>query len=176
MSKTKQAFIFIAVALLALVAGLYLHPLNREGAQAPATTPAGFLDTAIADLAGNKTPLSTWKGKVLVINFWATWCAPCRKEIPEFIRMQERLAPQGLQFVGIAIDEADKVSAFVREIGVNYPVLVGEVDAVELSRVLGNELGALPFTVVVDRQGRIVRTELGATTEAGLESVVQPLL
>jgi thiol-disulfide isomerase/thioredoxin len=176
MSKTKQAFLFIVVALLALAAGIYLHPLNRQGDPIPAAAPAGFLDTAIADLSGNKTPLSTWKGKVLVINFWATWCAPCRKEIPEFVRMQERLGGRGLQFVGIAIDEADKVAPFVKEVGINYPILVGEVDAAELSRLLGNEAGALPFTVVVDREGRVVKTELGATSEAKLGAVVEPLL
>jgi len=175
MTRTRQAFVFIAVALVALVAGLILYPLSREPASLPAGTPSGLLDTALESLEGGRQSLGTWRGKVLVVNFWATWCGPCRKEIPEFIRMQQRMGGQGLQFVGIAIDEKDKVAAYVREIGINYPILVGELDAVELSRSLGNGMGALPFTVIVDRQGKVVHTFLGATTEAKLEPLVKAL-
>jgi thiol-disulfide isomerase/thioredoxin len=175
MTRTKQAFLFIAVALVALAAGLYLHPLNREAGAPAAVTPPGLLDTALESLDGGRKPLKTWTGKVLVVNFWATWCGPCRKEIPEFIQMQQRLGGQGLQFIGIAIDEKDKVQAYVREIGINYPVLVGELDAVEMSRSLGNELGALPFTVIIDRSGKVVHATLGATTEAKLEPVLKGL-
>lgn len=172
MKRGTKIFLFMAVALAALAAGLALHPLSRETV---AVTPPGLLDTPLESMEGGKKPLGTWKGKVLVVNFWATWCAPCRKEIPEFIRMQERLGPQGLQFVGIAIDEKDKVAPYMREVGINYPVLVGELDAVELSRALGNELGALPFTVVVDRSGKVVHTVLGATSEVQLEPVLRAL-
>lgn len=172
MKRGTKIFLFIAVALAALAAGLALHPLNRDPV---VVTPAGLLETPLESIDGGKQPLGTWKGKVLVVNFWATWCAPCRKEIPEFIRMQERLKGQGLQFVGIAIDEKDKVAPYMREVGINYPVLVGELDAVEMSRSLGNELGALPFTVVVDRSGKVVHTILGATSEAKLEPILKAL-
>jgi thiol-disulfide isomerase/thioredoxin len=175
MTRSTQAFIFIAVALTAVAAGLYLHPLTREAEAPAAVTPPALLDTALDSLDGGRKSLGTWKGKVLVVNFWATWCGPCRKEIPEFVRMQQRLGGQGLQFVGIAIDEKDKVDAYVREIGINYPVLVGELDAVEMSRSLGNDLGGLPFTIVIDRTGKVVRTVLGATTEARLEPMIQGL-
>ncbi len=175
MNRLQQLFAFTAVALLALAAGLYFRIGEVESATAP-PTPPGLMDAALADLKGVKTPLGTWKGKVLVINFWATWCAPCRKEIPAFIRMQQKLGPRGLQFVGIAIDEKDKVDPYAREMGINYPILVGELDAVELSRSLGNQLGALPFTVIVDRAGKVVKTELGGVDEARLTNVIQPLL
>lgn len=172
MKRGTKIFLFIAVALAALAAGLALHPLSRDPA---VTTPASLLETPLDSVEGGKLPLGTWKGKVLVVNFWATWCAPCRKEIPEFIRMQERLQQQGLQFVGIAVDEKDKVATYMREVGINYPVLVGELDAVEMSRSLGNGLGALPFTVVVDRSGKVVHTILGATSEAKLEPILKAL-
>ncbi len=175
MTRTRQVFIFIAVALVALVGGLALHPLNRAPATPPAAPPPALLDTPLESLAGGKQSLGAWKGKVLVVNFWATWCGPCRKEIPEFIRMQQRLGDKGLQFVGIAIDEKDKVAAYAREIGINYPILVGELDAVEMSRALGNELGALPFTVVIDRRGAVVHTSLGATTEDKLDTLTKGL-
>lgn len=176
MQKPAQVFLFVAVALSALAVGIYFRGSDDRVSATVTTPPAAVMDTALAGLDGRKSKLSDWKGRVLVVNFWATWCAPCRKEIPEFIRMQSRLGPRGLQFVGIAIDEMDKVKAYAAEVGINYPLLVGEIEAVEASRAFGNELGALPFTVVIDRQGRVVRTELGGTNEAKLGPVVEPLL
>jgi thiol-disulfide isomerase/thioredoxin len=176
MTRSRQAFVFIAVALAALAGGLALHPFHREADTPALVNPPGLLDTPLEALDGGRQSLGHWKGKVLVVNFWATWCGPCRKEIPEFIRMQQRLGGQGLQFVGIAIDEKDKVQAYVREVGINYPVLVGELDAVEMSRSLGNEEGALPYTVVIDRAGKVVYTALGATTEARLGPILQVLM
>src|SRR5574337_1673050 len=84
-----------------------------------------LLDLALPDLAGKEQPLAQWRGKVLVVNFWATWCAPCREEMPEFIKAQSEYGAKGLQFVGIAVDQADKTEQFAKEIGLNYPTLVG---------------------------------------------------
>jgi thiol-disulfide isomerase/thioredoxin len=92
---------------------------------------------------------------VLVVNFWATWCAPCREEMPEFIRAQGEWGGRGLQFVGIAVDQADKVRQFAGEIGLNYPALIGGYGAMELSKSLGNQLMALPFTVIIGRDGTV---------------------
>jgi thiol-disulfide isomerase/thioredoxin len=113
---------------------------------------------------------------VLVVNFWAPWCPPCRKEIPGFLRLQERLGPKGLQIVGVALDEQDKVRAYVEETGMDYPILLGGMDAVNLGRLAGNRLGGLPYTVVLDRQGQAVATLVGEVAEARLEGIVQPLL
>lgn len=176
MTKTRKSLVFVTVALLALVAGLVLRgPGTPTGAPQSATIATAF-QTPLSTPEGGKASLSQWKGKVLVVNFWATWCAPCRKEIPDFIRLQESLGGRGVQFVGIAVDEADKVAAFVREVGLNYPTLVGELDAVEIARAMGNELGALPYTVVFDRDGNIVKVELGGTNEAKLRPVLTSLL
>ena len=116
---------------------------------------------SFTDLAGQTQPLDQWRGKVLVVNFWATWCPPCLKEIPEFIRMQARYREQGLQFVGVAIDQPEKVAPFAEKMGFNYPVLIGALDAVELLRTLGNQHGGLPFTVVFDRSGTLRRGGAG---------------
>lgn len=133
-------------------------------------------EARLPDLAATSQPLKQWLGKVTVVNFWAPWCPPCRKEIPGFIRLQERLGPKGLQIVGVALDEADKVRAFVDEAGMDYPVLLGELDAVNLSQAAGNRLGGLPYTVVFDRRGRAVATLVGEVAEDRLAAIVEPLL
>jgi len=130
----------------------------------------------LPDAAGRDQPLAQWKGKVVVVNFWATWCVPCREEMPEFVKAQREFGERGLQFVGIAIDEPAKVKAFSAELGLNYPALIGGYGAIELSRTLGNRLGALPFTVVIDRSGRYVHTQLGPLSEARLRSIIGQLL
>jgi thiol-disulfide isomerase/thioredoxin len=130
----------------------------------------------LADLQGHQQALDQWRGKVLVVNFWATWCEPCREEIPAFVKLQEKYRARGLQFVGIAIDQRDKIQIFAQQFGINYPVLLGGIDAVEISRQSGNRVGALPFTVVLDRHGRIVGRELGKASEARLEGLFRSLL
>ena len=159
-----------AVAIAAAAAGLYFG-------QAPAGTDgAGLLAISLPDATGKEEALAQWKGKVLVVNFWATWCAPCRDEMPEFVRAQRELGGKGLQFVGIAIDEPEKVSRFADELALNYPALIGGYGAMELSKALGNRMMALPFTVVLDRSGRIVHTQLGPLRDAKLRSIVSEFL
>ena len=116
---------------------------------------------ALPDADGKEQRIDQWRGKVIVVNFWATWCAPCREEMPEFVQAQNTYGPKGLQFVGIADNQADKVRQFATEIGLNYPSLIGGFGAMELSKTLGNTIMALPFSVVVDRQGKIAHTQLG---------------
>ena len=111
-----------------------------------------------------------------MVNFWATWCAPCREEIPSFVRLQEKHRARGLQFIGIAIDQRDQVETFARDFAMNYPVLLGGMDTIELSRQAGNRLGALPFTIIIDRAGGIVSVHLGVVKEAKLESMLKSLL
>jgi thiol-disulfide isomerase/thioredoxin len=178
MSRGPQALLFLAVAAAAVAAGFFLHPAQRHppAGSKPAETAKSILQAALPDLDGRPQRLDQWKGKVLVVNFWATWCVPCRKEIPEFVRAQSNLGPRGLQVVGVAIDDVEKVRPYVTEVKINYPVLLGGLDAMELARQAGNELGALPFTVLFDRDGRPLRAELGALDEAKLTQLVAPLL
>lgn len=137
---------------------------------------AALLNLELPDLGGAEQSLAQWRGKVLVVNFWATWCAPCRAEMPNFIRAQAEHGPNGVQFVGIAVDQVDNARQFAHDLGVNYPILIGGYGAIELSRVLGNSAGALPFTIVVDRQGNVVYTHLGAVTEPQLDQLLHRLL
>lgn len=133
-------------------------------------------ETVLPDTDGVRQPFAQWQGKVLVVNFWAPWCPPCRQEMPGFIRLQDKLATQGVQFVGVALDEAAPVRAFMREIAVNYPVLLGGMGAVLLGQAAGNRLGGLPYTLILDRQGNPVTTLSGAIDESRLEGILRPLL
>jgi thiol-disulfide isomerase/thioredoxin len=177
MTKLRTAMLTAAVAVLAAAAGLTVRNLAFDTPHAPTSAFQYTLGSAsFRDLAGRTQRLDQWRGKVLVVNFWATWCPPCLKEIPEFIRMQERYRDRGLQFVGVAIDQPERVGPFAEKMGINYPVLIGALDATELLRTLGNQHGGLPFTVVFDRSGTLAGSELGGLDEAKLARVVVPLL
>lgn len=175
LSTKRRVLLFAAVAVLAGAAGI-LFNVWRTGGAGDKGAAEVVMATRLADLQGQSQPLSQWRGKVLVVNLWATWCAPCREEIPAFVRLQDKYRARGLQFVGIAIDQRDPVQAFAREFGINYPVLLGGIDTVEMSRRAGNRVGALPFTLIIDRNGNIAGTELGSIREAKLQSIVESLL
>lgn len=109
--------------------------------------------------------LSQYKGKVLVINFWATWCPPCREEMPELSELQDELRDQNVVVLGVAIDEMDLVKSFNDNANVHYPLLVAEDEGMQLSSQLGNTKGVLPYTVILDDQGYIVKTYFGRITK-----------
>lgn len=159
------------LGLLGVVLGGGAYFLHKDRA----ASAAKLLALTLPDLAGVPVTLDQWQGKLLVVNFWATWCAPCREEMPEFVRAQSMHGAKGLQFVGIGIDEASKLRQFATSIGVNYPILVGGYSVMELSRTLGNSAMALPFTVVVGRRGQIELTQLGPLNSAQLDSIVSKL-
>lgn len=148
----------------------------------PGATAAKAMETTyrpgfeLKDLDGRLRNANEWNGEVMVVNFWATWCPPCRKEMPAFIELQEKYGAQGLQFVGIALDDRVKVSDFIDTMGVEYPILVGQNDATAISDAYGNRLGALPYTAVVDREGVIVKTYRGEVSQGSIEKVIKELL
>jgi thiol-disulfide isomerase/thioredoxin len=178
-TRRIRAWAVVALAgVIALGAGLYVGGFADRGnvADLRGKEAGALFGVALPDAKGREQAIGQWKGKVLVVNFWATWCVPCREEMPEFVKAQQEFGPRGLQFVGIAIDEVAKVEAFAAELGLNYPVLIGGYGAIELSRTFGNRLGALPFTVIVDRAGRISHTQLGPIKDAQLRIIVSQLL
>jgi thiol-disulfide isomerase/thioredoxin len=176
MSSRRLRWLAVVVAgALALAAGIYFGQ-RHLGGDGAGRDGGPLLAIALPDTDGKEQPLGQWKGKVLVVNFWATWCAPCREEMPEFVRVQAEMGPKGLQFVGIAVDQADKVKQFAAEIKLNYPALIGGYGAMELSKTLGNNLMALPFTVILDRSGRVVHTQLGPLREERLRAIVAQLI
>ncbi|MCX7672684.1 MAG: TlpA family protein disulfide reductase [Thiobacillaceae bacterium] len=164
----------IAFGLMGVLAARLVGESQTRSVQGVNT--AQLWSASLPDLAGAQQPLSQWRGRVVVINFWAPWCPPCRQEIPGFIRLQERYGARGLQFIGIALDDAFSVRQYVDEAGINYPILLGGVEGALLGQAAGNSRGGLPYTLLLDRQGRPVAGLVGAVSERRLEELVQPLL
>ena len=148
----------------------------QKVSSAPAQVGSQRPEFSLPDQEGITHKLSEWDGKVLVINFWATWCPPCRKETPAFVALQRQYGAKGLQFIGVAIDEKDNVENFADTYGVNYPMLLGDLDAINTSKAYGNRFGTLPYTVIVDRQGKIAFIQRGELLKATAEEQIKALL
>ncbi len=131
----------------------------------------------LRDLQGKMRSLEDWKGKVIMMNFWASWCGPCQYEIPEFVAYQEKYADKGLQLIGIGVDEQRKLANVARTLGMNYPVLVLDpADSRRLMAKWGNDTGIIPHTVVIAKDGRIKYIHRGQMDEEAFNTYVLPLL
>ncbi len=132
---------------------------------------------SLTGLDGVRHSLSDWKGKVVILNFWATWCAPCLYEIRDFVVFQERYKARGLQIIGLGLDDEKKLRNVQRTLEINYPVLVADpVDNSGLMKLWGNSSGVVPYTVVIDRDGRVAYVHLGLMNSEVFDEYVLPLL
>jgi thiol-disulfide isomerase/thioredoxin len=177
---TRTFFLNAVIAIAAAAAGFALYkfaiaprtqmtgptelaPLPTP--QPPAIKPIEALpEFSLQDRAGQMVSIRNWPDRSLIVNFWATWCAPCRKEIPLLVETQRARAAEGFQVIGIAVDERDKVLQYAEEIKLDYPLLIGEQDGLDALAAFGVESPAFPITVFTDRQGRIVVTYPGELT------------
>lgn len=169
----KQTALIMIAALIALGLGItarHLFPVVEKNVIG--TLP----EFNLPDLSGRQHNISEWRGKVLVINFWATWCPPCRKEIPDFIALQEHYAAQGVQFIGIALEDRAPVAEYSAAGKINYPILLGGDNGISLAHQLGNNVDAVPYTLVVDKQGQIIHRHPGEFSKEQIEEVIAPLL
>ncbi|MEK6245020.1 MAG: TlpA disulfide reductase family protein [Pseudomonadota bacterium] len=177
----REALILGAAGLAAAAAGFLLGPilLQSTNGGGPGEGTAGgdiaLHSATMVDLAGQPRGLGEWRGRILVCNFWATWCAPCREEIPLLMAAKAKYASAGVEIVGIAIDNQANVRDFTTSFKISYPILLAEADGLELMRKLGNSVGGLPYTVVADRQGKVVHRKLGAFRQADLNAILGPL-
>ncbi len=131
-------------------------------------------DWQLSDVDGKPVKLSDFKGKVVILDFWATWCPPCRAEIPGFVAIQKKYADKGFTVIGVSLDKEGPsvVKPFMRQLGMNYPVVMGT------AKIVGDYGGitAIPTTFVIDRQGNVITAYQGFTDQATFESVIGPLL
>jgi peroxiredoxin len=139
-------------------------------------TPVDAPDLTLPDLTGQPRSLSEFRGKLLLVNFWATWCAPCLHEIPMLREMQERYGAGGLQVIGPAMDSPEAVRNGAPQLGIQYPVLVGDAEIVDAMQALGDTLGALPYSVLIDANGKIVFRKHGEFERDELEKLIETYL
>ena len=175
----------VVAAGLAGAAGYYFYATRvpvapaAESLQAPpadanmasklaATVP----EFKLADRSGDLRSLHDWPGKSLIVNFWATWCAPCRREIPLLERLQRERAGEGFQVIGIAVDFRDKVLAYADEMNIQYPLLIGEQEALDAASAFGVDAIGFPFTIFTDARGRVILAHMGELTAAEADLIL----
>jgi thiol-disulfide isomerase/thioredoxin len=147
--------------------------LHRNDARAGISGDAAkLLNASFESLDGKSTPLSTWLGKTLIVNFWATWCGPCREEMPDFVKAQNEFGARGLQFVGVAIDRKPPVEKFVKELGINYPIVLGDVAWLEELKSMGNPQGVLPFSVAISPTNQVMLQRVGKLKYSEIAAII----
>ncbi len=180
MSTVKVVLVTALAGGISIGAAMFGQEWLGRGKPQPLTPGNSRADTlpdfALPDLTGRVMSSASWAGKVLVINYWASWCPPCVQEMPSLIRAQQARDPGQFQVVGIAIDTQEAVEHFLIDHPVNYPILIGDPAAVEMSRRLGNRMEGIPFTVIFDRHGRRTFSQVGEVSAATLETQLAGLL
>jgi len=181
-SSIQTVLLFTGVGLLFLLLGIYTArwlvdddvPVTpaRDDISVPDIRP-GF---SMPDLSGKLRSISEWNDKVVVLNFWATWCPPCLKEMPTFTELREELAAHPFEVIGVAIDQPDPVQDFIDTMGVEYPILLGEETGIRVMQDYGNRLSTLPYTVVINRQQKIVKVFRKEINRKDILETVGPLL
>ena len=170
-------------ALLALMAGalFYAAKIPVEQKQATAPQPAVTLEVVshpsftLPDVAGTPRDFSEWDGSHRLLNFWATWCAPCRREIPLLKSFQEEHGEAGFQVLGIAVDFPEQVEKYAVEAEFNYPIVIGEEEAMAVAETSGIDFIGMPFTMIVAADGELLNSHIGEIFEADLEHIVNVL-
>lgn len=168
--RAKQKWLLPLAAVVAAILGYGVSYWLHAPTAITATTPVAAFN--LRDLTGKPHTLADWRGKIVVLNFWATWCPPCRAEIPLLMRAQQRYGDKGVQIVGIAVDNADAVARFSAQVGINYPLLTAEEDGVGLMEKLGDRSGSLPYSVIIAPDGHQLARKLGAYSERELTAVL----
>ncbi len=171
----KSYFLKTALGVIIGLIGLFTQP---AGAESKSIDNAWKLKPLVLnDLQGKPHNLYDWHGKVILLNFWATWCGPCQVEIPDLIRWQRDYAGKGLQVVSVGLDEVRKLKNFARTVGINYPVLQADPEQqYSLLRQWGDPFGVLPFSVVIGQDGHLIFMQQGVFRQEAFDRFVKPLL
>jgi thiol-disulfide isomerase/thioredoxin len=173
MANSKKS-ILIALAILATTLSSYAayqyHSIKEITGQSLIRP-----EFAMTDINGQTRHISEWDGQIILLNFWATWCPPCLKEIPGFIELQAQYGDQGFQIIGIAIDDEDAVREFAEEMKINYPLIAAELDGVGLANRYGSRSGGLPYSVIINRDGEISDKITGELSKIRAEQFLRDL-
>ena len=171
----QSKYRLLIITALALLSTLYIVKpfVFQPTVNAPAKV---LLNARFNTLDGKEVALNAWQNKVIVLNFWATWCPPCREEMPELSKMQDQYKNQNLVIIGLSTDDLETTKTFIQSNPVSYPVLAGDMQAMNFAESLGNNQGVLPYTVIIDQNGHVVKTFLGRVNQTLLEKTVTPLL
>lgn len=188
LAKGKTSTV-ILVALIALGLGAgagYIMFKNKQAQQTEIKPTSTIKSTSLVgskraefkmkNMDNEMHSITEWDGKVLIINFWATWCPPCVREIPAFIELHEKYHDKGFSMIGVAVDNQQAAIDFVDPMGINYPIFIGETEGIALNHAYGNRLGVLPYTVIVDKEGIIRHVFAREVTLDEMEKLIQPLL
>jgi peroxiredoxin len=163
--KKKDRLILVLVICIFTAAGIIFGTRKSQDLSVASAKKAGPVETLLAsslnDATGSAQRLAQLKDNVLVVNFWATWCSPCIKEMPELSDLQKQLETTNIRIIGIGIDSATNIEEFASKHKITYPLYVANNEGIELARQFGNQTGGLPFTVLIDSNGQIKKTYLG---------------
>lgn len=173
----KKSLSFITYLTLLIILGLAvrhfaINPISNK----PAISGAALFNASLTDAQGIKQNLSQYKGKIIVVNFWATWCPPCREEMPELSLLQQEYKNKNVMVLGIAEDELAPVKEYLQSSPVTYPVFITDNENMNLGANLGNDKAVLPYTVIINSDGSVIDTFFGRITKELLEKSIQNLL
>lgn len=175
MLNKKLSFISYLIILLTLGGVIRYFALNPLSSQ-PQINANPLFKAALIKADGSAASAKTYRNKIIVLNFWATWCPPCREEMPELSALHTQYQNQNITVLGIAIDETAAVADYLKQSPVSYPVFLTENESFELASQLGNNQGVLPYTIIIDADGNVIETFMGRITKEMLEKPLLKLL
>jgi thiol-disulfide isomerase/thioredoxin len=172
----RQWIIIVGISLLALLAGVVTSQWIHKTGLASDPAVKAFLGNSWQSPDGKLVDTQKWHGKVLVVNFWASWCPPCVEEMPTLDKLQQEFLQQKVLFVGIGIDSPSNIREFLSKTPVSYPIAIGGLEGSNLSKQLGNSQGALPYTIIINTKGKATYSKLGKISEEDVRSAIKSAL
>lgn len=172
----RQWIYIVGISLVALVLGVLTSQWIYRTSLADDPAIKAFFDNSWKTPDGKSVDTNSWRGKVLVVNFWASWCPPCVEEMPTLDQLQAEFLPQNVLFVGIGIDSPSNIRQFLEMTPVSYPIVIGGLEGSALSKQMGNAQGALPYTIIIDAKGKATSSKLGKISEEELRKAIKSAL